>query len=328
MIQTKNLTKIYNGSPAVDGVNLEVPSGELCVLLGPSGCGKSTLLKMINALVVPTSGEIFVNGKNTHDIPPEILRRGIGYVVQNVGLFPHYTVMRNIGVVMKLLNKPKEEIEKRVFFLLDLIGLPRAYADRYPRELSGGEAQRVGVARALAADPAILLMDEPFGSVDPLNRERLQNSFIEIQKTLKKTVLFVTHDVSEALMLGDRIILMQEGKIVREGTPGDLVFQEGDTFSQAFFGSEMALKLLSRYRVGQAYTKGLKAQNAVCKKPRIGEVRAPCVVSGNMPLSEALSLMIINGCRELAVSGEGFPEGTLTFESLLSYFRKGAPDVH
>lgn len=326
MIQTRDLTKLYTGIPAVNSVNLDVPSGQLCVLLGPSGCGKSTLLKMINALVPPTGGDIFVNGKNTRDISPETLRRGIGYVVQNVGLFPHYTVRRNIGVVMKLLKKPQEEIDKRVLYLLDLIGLPSRYADRYPRELSGGEAQRVGVARALAADPAILLMDEPFGSVDPLNRERLQKSFLEIHKTLKKTVLFVTHDVSEALMLGDRIVLMQDGNIVREGTPGDMVFEAGNEFSQAFFGSEMALKLLSRYQVGQAYTKGLLPGDASCTVDGRG-TRPKCAVWGNMPLSEALSLMIINGCRELSVAGDGYPEGILSFDSLLSYFRKGAPDV-
>ena len=308
MIKTIDLVKSYEDDPAVRGVNLEVPAGQLCVLLGPSGCGKSTLLKLINAL-----------------IPPETLRRGIGYVVQNVGLFPHYTVRRNIGVVMKLLKKPKAEIEGRVRFLLELIGLPQSYADRYPRELSGGEAQRVGVARALAADPKILLMDEPFGSVDPLNRERLQKSFLDIHRTLKKTVLFVTHDVSEALVLGDRIVLMQEGRVAREGTPGDLVFEEGDAFSRAFFGSEMALKLLTRYTVGQAYTRGLQPESIACAASK-GKKAQACAVNGDMPLSEALSLMIINGCRDLMVGGEGYPEGTLSFDSLLSYFRKGAPD--
>lgn len=325
MIKTIDLVKSYEDDPAVRGVNLEVPAGQLCVLLGPSGCGKSTLLKLINALIPPDSGDILIDGKNTRDIPPETLRRGIGYVVQNVGLFPHYTVRRNIGVVMKLLKKPKAEIEGRVRFLLDLIGLPQSYADRYPRELSGGEAQRVGVARALAADPKILLMDEPFGSVDPLNRERLQKSFLDIHRTLKKTVLFVTHDVSEALVLGDRIVLMQEGRVAREGTPGDLVFEEGDAFSRAFFGSEMALKLLTRYTVGQAYTRGLQPESIACAASKWKKAQA-CAVNGDMPLSEALSLMIINGCRDLMVGGEGYPEGTLSFDSLLSYFRKGAPD--
>lgn len=315
MIKTLELTKHYDGVAAVRGVDLHVPKGELCVLLGPSGCGKSTLLKMINTLITPTGGTVFINGRDTKTMPPEILRRGIGYVVQNIGLFPHYTVKRNISVVMKLLHRPKAAIDLRVNELMDLIGLPQKYQDRYPRELSGGEAQRVGVARALAADPAILLMDEPFGSVDPLNRERLQRSFADIQRTLKKTVLFVTHDVSEALALGDRILLMQEGRIVRSGTPGEMVFGEGDAFSQAFFGSEMALKLLSRYQVKQAYMPG-KAPDSVAS---LG-----CAVQPKTPLSEALSLMIKTGCRELEVEGE--EPGTLSFDSLLEYFREGAPN--
>lgn len=315
MIKTLELTKHYDGVAAVRGVDLHVPKGELCVLLGPSGCGKSTLLKMINTLITPTGGTVFINGRDTKTMAPEILRRGIGYVVQNIGLFPHYTVKRNISVVMKLLHRPKAAIDLRVNELMDLIGLPQKYQDRYPRELSGGEAQRVGVARALAADPAILLMDEPFGSVDPLNRERLQRSFADIQRTLKKTVLFVTHDVSEALALGDRILLMQEGRIVRSGTPGEMVFGEGDAFSQAFFGSEMALKLLSRYQVKQAYMPG-KAPDSVAS---LG-----CAVQPKTPLSEALSLMIKTGCRELEVEGE--EPGTLSFDSLLEYFREGAPN--
>ncbi|MHC1787412.1 MAG: ABC transporter ATP-binding protein [Christensenellales bacterium] len=319
MISLRGVSKVYEGLPAVREVDLEVPDGELCVLLGPSGCGKSTLLKLINALVAPTAGDILIEGRNIRGIRPEILRRGIGYVVQSVGLFPHYTVGRNIAVVMKLLGRPQAEIDRRVGFLLDLIGLPGRYAGRYPGELSGGEAQRVGVARALAADPAILLMDEPFGSVDPLNRERLQKSFIDIQKTLRKTVLFVTHDVSEALMLADRILLMKEGRIVREGTPEALVFQAGDAFSQAFFGSETALKLLSRYQAGQACVPAAAAGR--------GQWPPQCSVNAELPLATALSLMIREGCRELLVQGEAGPLGILSFDSLLHCFRAGAPDV-
>lgn len=317
MIETRGLTKFYDDMPAVCEVSLHVPKGELCILLGPSGCGKSTLLKMINALITPTSGNVYINGLDTKSIKPEILRRGIGYVVQNIGLFPHYTVKRNIGIVMKLLDRPKAAIDRRVNELLDLIGLPQKYQDKYPRELSGGEAQRVGVARALAADPAILLMDEPFGSVDPLNRERLQKSFAAIQKTLKKTVLFVTHDVSEALALGDRIVLMQDGRIVQSGTPGELVFREGNAFSQAFFGSDMALKLLSRYQVSQAYTPGETPDDLGIPS---------CTVRRETPLSEALSLMIKRGCSKLEV--EGNEPGMLSFDSLLTLFKEGAPNDH
>ena len=194
------------------------------MLLGPSGCGKSTLLRLINALTPADSGTVTVRGQDISRMPPEQLRRGIGYVVQNVGLFPHYTVRRNIAVVPELLKWKKPDIIKRTAFLMELTGLPQKYLDKYPHELSGGEAQRVGVARALAADPPILLMDEPFGSVDPLNRERLQRSFLDIQRTLKKTVLFVTHDVSEALIMGDRILLLREGRMARSGTPREMVF--------------------------------------------------------------------------------------------------------
>ncbi len=315
MIRTRGLTKDYDGVPAVRGVDLRVDEGELCVLLGPSGCGKSTLLRMINALVDPTAGEVFIGDRNIRETPPETLRRGIGYVVQNVGLFPHYTVRRNIGVVPELLKWPREKTEERVLFLLDLMGLPRSVAGKRPRELSGGEAQRVGVARALAADPAILLMDEPFGSVDPLNRERLQRSFAGIQKALRKTVLFVTHDVSEALLLADRILLMREGRVVRSGTPREMVLGEGDAFSRAFFGSETALKLLSRHRTAEAFEKGASARAGACE------------VSPDTPLSEALSLMLANGCGELAVTDGGATAGRLGFDGLLRFFRGGAADA-
>ena len=315
MIRAESLSKSYNGTPAVNGVDLLVPRGELCVLLGPSGCGKSTLLRMLNMLIPPDGGRIWVNGVDTRQAEPEQLRRGIGYVVQNVGLFPHYTVRRNIGVVPGLLKWPRARTEERTAFLMDLIGLPQAYADKYPHELSGGEAQRVGVARALAADPPILLMDEPFGSVDPLNRERLQRSFADIQKTLKKTVLFVTHDVSEALLLGDRILLMREGRIVRSGTPREMVFGDGDAFSKAFFGSEMALKLLSRHQAGEAFRPG--AAGDACG----------CSVSVEASLSEALSLMFIRDCDALTVTSGGEPAGVLDFGGLLRFFRKGGADA-
>ena len=311
MIRAEGLSKSYLGVPAVSGVDLTVPKGELCVLLGPSGCGKSTLLRLINALTPADSGTVFVNGRDIRRTPPELLRRGIGYVVQNVGLFPHYTVRRNIAVVPELLKWPKKDIEKRVAFLMELTGLPLTYLDKYPHELSGGEAQRVGVARALAADPPILLMDEPFGSVDPLNREHLQRSFLDIQKTLRKTVLFVTHDVAEALLLGDRILLMREGQIVRSGTPREMVFREGDAFSKAFFGAEMALKLLSNHLASEACA------------PGTWEGKPGCAVTSDSPLSDALSLMLVNGCDRLMVTDGGEPKGILDFEGLLRFFREG-----
>ncbi len=312
MIRTQDLEKDYGSLPAVRDVNIHVREGECCVLLGPSGCGKSTLLKMINALVSPTAGDIFVNGKSIRQTPPELLRRGIGYVVQNVGLFPHYTVRRNVSVVPELLKWPRQKTDRRVDFLLDLMGLPGSIAAKRPHELSGGEAQRVGVARALAADPPILLMDEPFGSVDPLNRERLQRSFAEIQRSLKKTVLFVTHDVSEALMLADRILLMREGRMVRSGTPRDMVLGGGDAFSRAFFGSETALKLLSRYRTKEAF------------QPGAVPTEAACAVPASAPLSEALAFMLVHGCPLVTVTDRERAAGSLSFDSLIA-FLKGAP---
>lgn len=315
MIRAERLSKAYQGVPAVRGVDLSVPEGELCVLLGPSGCGKSTLLRLINALTPADSGTVKVNGRDIRSTPPETLRRGIGYVVQNVGLFPHYTVRRNISVVPELLKWKKEDIAKRAAFLMTLTGLPDKYLDKYPHELSGGEAQRVGVARALAADPPILLMDEPFGSVDPLNRERLQRSFLDIQKTLNKTVLFVTHDVSEALTMGDRILLMREGRIVSSGTPRELVFTEGDAFSQAFFGSEMALKLLTRHQVRAACVRG------------DAEGKVGCTIAADLPLTDALAMMLKKGCERLAVTEGGEILGVLDFAGLLRFFGEAEQDA-
>lgn len=311
MIRAEKLSKAYQGVPAVSEVDLTVPEGELCVLLGPSGCGKSTLLRLINALTQADSGTVTVRGQDISRMPPEQLRRGIGYVVQNVGLFPHYTVRRNIAVVPELLKWKKPDIIKRTAFLMELTGLPQKYLDKYPHELSGGEAQRVGVARALAADPPILLMDEPFGSVDPLNRERLQRSFLDIQRTLKKTVLFVTHDVSEALIMGDRILLMREGRMARSGTPREMVFGEGDAFSKAFFGAEMALKLLSRHQAREACVIGE------------GQETPGCAIPGSMPLSDALAMMLVKGCGRLWVTREGEAPGVLDFDGLMTFFREG-----
>jgi len=214
MIRTQELIKIYNGVPAVDRVNLEVPEGELCVLLGPSGCGKSTLIKMINALVTPTSGEIFVNGKNTQDIPPEILRRGIGYVVQNVGLFPHYTVRRNIAVVMKLLKKPQAQIDRRVMYLLDLIGLPRRYADRYPRELSGGEARRVAMAARLVLRPEALLLDEPTSGMDRASVEHVKAAVMGARAAYGTTLVIASHDLDWLSACADTVLTLEDGRIV------------------------------------------------------------------------------------------------------------------
>lgn len=250
MIRLVGLTKRYGDTMAVDGVSLEVPDGEVCVLIGPSGCGKTTTLRMINRLIEPTAGTIEVDGVDIMSQRPEQLRRHIGYVIQSVGLFPHLTVAENIATVPKLLGWKPERIVPRTRELLDLVGLsPDEYAQKYPRQLSGGEAQRVGVARALAADPPVLLMDEPFGAVDPLNRDRLQMEFARIQRELRKTVIFVTHDVDEAIRLADRIALMRDGRVQQYDSPETLLDHPANKFVHDFMGADRALKRLGRVRV-------------------------------------------------------------------------------
>lgn len=209
------VTKLYDGksTPAVDNVTMEIPAGETVMFVGPSGCGKTTTMKMINRLIEPTSGRIFIGDEDVTDKNPDELRRHIGYVIQGAGLFPHFTVGDNIAIVPKLLNWDKQRIDERVDELLDLVNLdPAQYRNRYPRELSGGQQQRVGVARALAADPPVLLMDEPFGAVDPITRQRLQDELLRLQEELSKTIVFVTHDFDEAVKLGDRIAILREDR--------------------------------------------------------------------------------------------------------------------
>jgi osmoprotectant transport system ATP-binding protein len=227
-----------------------VPDGDVAVLIGPSGCGKTTTLRMINRLIEPTGGRILIDGTDAATLKVEELRRQIGYVIQSVGLFPHLTVAENIVTVPKLLGWKSDRIAKRALELLDLVGLEAGeYAGKYPRQLSGGEAQRVGVARALAADPPVMLMDEPFGAVDPINRDRLQAEFARIQRELKKTVIFVTHDVDEAIRLADRIALMRDGQLQQYDTPEVLLDHPANKFVHDFMGADAALKRLGRVRV-------------------------------------------------------------------------------
>ncbi len=259
MIEFDGVVKNYGEHRALDGVSFTVPDGCVTVLIGPSGCGKSTSLKLVNRLLEPDDGYIRVNDRPVKSFAVEELRRGIGYVIQSVGLLPHMTVKQNIGLVPKLLGRDKAWRADRAYELLSLIGLdPDVYADKYPSQLSGGEAQRVGVARALAADPPILLMDEPFGAVDPLNRETLQNEFISLQKKLKKTVIFVTHDLDEAVRVADRIVLMQEGLVVQEASPEHLLGGPDNDFVREFVGSDRALKRLGRFIVAD-YMESLDA---------------------------------------------------------------------
>jgi osmoprotectant transport system ATP-binding protein len=254
MIRLQQLSRRY-ATPrgtviAVDDVTLEVADGETCVLLGPSGCGKTTTLRMINRLVLPSSGKIFIAGRDTDGVDPVELRRGIGYVIQQIGLFPNMTVAENIGVVPRLLGWSAAKSRRRAEELLALLALePAQFLDRYPNELSGGQAQRIGVARALAVDPPVLLMDEPFAALDPINREVIQDEFLRMQQTLRKTILFVSHDIDEAVKMADRIAIFRAGKLAQFGAPDELLARPADDFVASFVGHDRTLKRLRLIRV-------------------------------------------------------------------------------
>jgi len=246
LIEFKEISKQYNHNTAVDDVSFKIPSHQFCVLIGPSGCGKTTTLRTVNKLVIPSGGKVLIDDRDIDDFPLTELRRKIGYVIQTIGLFPHMTVEKNISVVPRLLKWSREKIRRRVSEMLELVGLnPDQYSKKSVSELSGGEAQRVGVARALAGDPPILLMDEPFGAVDPINREVLQESFMRIQRELKKTIVFVTHDMDEALKMADIVAVMQQGRLIQFDTPLNILSQPKNAFVKSFFGNDRVLKRLA-----------------------------------------------------------------------------------
>ena len=248
MIRLESITKRFpNGQVAVDALDLEVPDGAVCMLVGPSGCGKTTTLKMINRLVEPTSGRIFIDGDDVTRVDPVALRRRIGYVIQQVGLFPHHTVGENVATVPRLLGWDRRRMRRRVDELLDLVGLePDRFRDRYPSQLSGGQRQRVGVARALGVDPPVLLMDEPFGAIDPISRDRLQQEFLRLQGEVQKTVVFVTHDIDEAVRLGDRIAILRQGGVLEQyAPPAEVLGRPSSPFVAEFVGADRGLKRLS-----------------------------------------------------------------------------------
>ncbi len=254
MIRLEGLTKYYPGQKqaAVDGLTLDVPAGEIVIFVGPSGCGKTTTMKLINRLIEPTSGRIHLDGTDVTEVPVHLLRRRIGYTIQQGGLFPHRTVADNIATVPRMLGWDKRRIGERVDALLDLVGLdPQTYRKRYPRQLSGGQQQRVGVARALGGDPQVMLMDEPFGAIDPLNRDALQNEFLRIQAEVRKTIVFVTHDIDEAVKMGDRIAIFGDGGTVHQyDTPENILADPADPFVADFIGSGASVRRLSLTPVG------------------------------------------------------------------------------
>jgi osmoprotectant transport system ATP-binding protein len=253
MIRLEDLTKKFGSVIAADEISMEIPTGEICILLGPSGCGKTTTLKMVNRLIEKTSGKIIVDGCDTDRMDPVEVRRGMGYVIQQIGLFPNMTVEENICVIPRLLKWDDAKAKRRAAELLELVALdPATFLHRFPRELSGGQQQRVGVARALAADPPIMIMDEPFGAIDPINREIIQDEFLRMQKTLRKTILFVSHDIDEAVKMGDKIAIFRAGKLEQFGTPDNILAHPANPFIADFVGADRTLKRLRLVKVEQA----------------------------------------------------------------------------
>lgn len=310
-IEFKNVSKRFDsGGLAVDQLSFAVEEGTTMALVGPSGCGKTTSLKMINRLIDPTSGEILVRGRSIAAIPLLELRRSLGYVIQYIGLFPHMTVAENVAVVPKLLRWPKAKIDARVDELLDLVGLPPdKYRNRRPRALSGGQQQRVGVARALAADPPILLMDEPFGALDPITRVRLQDELVQIQRKLHKTIMIVTHDMDEAVRLGDSIAVLQAGRLVQLGNPASLLAAPANAFVAELLGHDRLLKLLRTTPVGTVMAR----ESAILDGPKIGEQSS---------LEEALLAMLASGAPSMAVVGaSGHVVGRLTATDVIGAAR-------
>jgi len=292
-VELRAVTKRYGETVAVNELSFTVPAGRICVLVGPSGCGKTTSLRMVNRLIEPTAGEILIDGQNVLTEEPTALRRRIGYVIQQTGLFPHQTVADNIATVPRLLGWASERIAARVEELLRLVGLdPERMRHRYPAQLSGGERQRVGVARAMAAEPPLMLMDEPFGAVDPIVRTRLQDEFLNLQRTLGITVIFVTHDIDEAIKLGDRVAVMRAGRLVQYSPPAELLAHPADDFVAQFVGHDRALKRLGLLTVG-----GIELDRSIDR----GRLDGAPTIAPSTTVRDALAAMLVADARAAAV---------------------------
>jgi osmoprotectant transport system ATP-binding protein len=312
VIRYEAVTKRYgDGPPALDGLTLEVPAGETCVLVGPSGGGKTTALKMVNRLVEPTSGRVLIDGREVASIDPVTLRRGIGYVIQQVGLFPHLDVAANVATVPKLLGWDRRRVDARVDELLDLVGLePGTYRHRRPDELSGGQRQRVGVARALAADPPILLMDEPFGAVDPVTRARLQDEFLRVQRTLRRTVVLVTHDIDEALRLGDRLaVLATGGRLEQYATPTEVLARPATPFVADFVGAGRTLRRLDLLTAADAVVPGRATGSGPSVTPAA-------------TMADAMTALLTGDGPSVRVVDGGSVVGEVTLDSIRAVLRK------
>ena len=309
-IELVGIRKQYpDGTVAVGDLSLEVRAGELVVLIGPSGCGKSTVLRMINRLIEPTAGKILLDGEDVTRTDPVQLRRRIGYVIQNVGLFPHQTIQANVGTVPRLLGWPRARVRERSDELLELVGLdPAQFGKRYPQELSGGQRQRVGVARALAADPVVLLMDEPFSAVDPIVRGRLQEEFLRLQADVRKTIVLVTHDLDEAVRLGDRIaVLSQGGKLEQADSPADLLGRPASSFVREFVGADRGIRRLAVTPVTRDMLEPLTADDDAHPAAELGT-----------SLYDAFATMLVTNSDYLRLTDGGKPVGLLTRHRLLS----------
>ncbi len=299
------VTKRYPGrsEAAVDDLSLVIPAGEICVLVGPSGAGKTTAMKMVNRLIEFDEGDITIDGRSIREYDATELRRGIGYVIQQIGLFPHMTIAENVATVPRLLGWPRARTRERVTELLELVGLDASYGGRYPAQLSGGQRQRVGLARALAGDPPLMLMDEPFGALDPITRDRLQMEFLRLHEEVRKTVIFVTHDIDEAIKLGDRIAILREGGVLAQyDSPDRILAHPADDFVARFVGADRGLKRLALRRLEE-----------IELEPLNGAVPAGPQAPGTMTLRDALSLMMSEGADPLVVvDGDGKPFGQIS----------------
>src|SRR5205823_3206969 len=287
-------------------LSLTVPAGDICVLVGPSGCGKTTAVRMVNRMIDITEGAIVLGGESVRSRDPTLLRREIGYVIQQIGLFPHQTIGENIATVPRLLGWDKARVRARVDELLELVSLEGALRDRYPAQLSGGQRQRVGVARALAADPPLMLMDEPFGAIDPINRERLQNEFLRLQAEIRKTVVFVTHDIDEAIKVGDRVAIMREGGVLAQyGTPEEVLTRPADDFVARFVGADRGLKRLALSRLGDLALRSLNGDRPSLRLP------------ASMSVRDALSAMLTaDGAEALVVDGDDRELGIVSVQAV------------
>jgi len=321
LIRLDKIYKIFPNTtlPAVDEVSFTVDQGNICVFVGPSGCGKTTILRMINRLVEPTGGKIFIDGENIMDVDSDQLRRRIGYVIQQIGLLPHRTIEQNVGLVPRLLKWPEDKIRKRVMELLEIVGLdPQETAWKYPYQLSGGQMQRAGVARALAVDPPIMLMDEPFGAVDPIVRGRLQDEFLRLQQEVKKTICFVTHDINEALKMGDYIVVLNAGKLVQRGTPMEMLSNPANEFVKDLIGNDRGVKLLDLTRA-ESLMQVLSKENNAARD-------CDCYIDALQPVKMALEEMMKHNRDLVGIRSGGELIGTLSWTEIKHHINKISGD--